>query len=220
MILTCPACATRYLTDPALLGAAGRMVRCAKCGHSWMQAPPPDMPRRVEVPIPPKMESAAPAHAVPARIAEKRPPRTGWWLAFLAVAVGCAALLAWLAHVYQVTSFDRVAEIADRLIKGGPALGEGLEFSNVRFERREIDGVTSIVIEGQVFNTTPEPQPIPTLKATLQDEQGRWLSDWTFSLGRPTLESGETVGFKVTSPNPPPTTRKLEVTFTEEPPEG
>lgn len=219
MILTCPACATRYLTDPALLGSAGRMVRCAKCGHSWLQTPPPDMPRRVDVPIPPRMESAS-AHAVPARIAERRPPRWGWWLAFLAVVLGCAALLGYLAHVYQVTSFDRAAEIVDRLTGGEPALGEGLEFSNLRFERREIDGVTSIVIEGELFNTTPETLPIPTLKATLQDEQGRWLSDWTFGLGRPALESGETVRFKVTSPNPPATTRRLEVTFTKEPPEG
>lgn len=49
MIVTCPACKTRYLTDPAALGLLGRMVRCAKCSHTWMQTPPADMPRRVDV---------------------------------------------------------------------------------------------------------------------------------------------------------------------------
>jgi len=49
MIVTCSACKTRYLTDPAALGLAGRMVRCAKCGHTWMQAPPADLPHRVDV---------------------------------------------------------------------------------------------------------------------------------------------------------------------------
>jgi len=53
MIVTCSLCKTRYLTDPAVLGLAGRRVRCAKCGHSWMQVPPMDMPRRVDVVSPP-----------------------------------------------------------------------------------------------------------------------------------------------------------------------
>ena len=39
MILTCPACQTRYVVDPALIGAAGRIVRCAKCANSWHQVP-------------------------------------------------------------------------------------------------------------------------------------------------------------------------------------
>ncbi|HLJ63127.1 MAG TPA: zinc-ribbon domain-containing protein, partial [Stellaceae bacterium] len=39
MILTCPHCSTRYQIDPNLLGAGGRAVRCASCGHTWHQAP-------------------------------------------------------------------------------------------------------------------------------------------------------------------------------------
>jgi predicted Zn finger-like uncharacterized protein len=38
MILTCPECATRYEADAAKFPAAGRKVRCAKCGHVWHQA--------------------------------------------------------------------------------------------------------------------------------------------------------------------------------------
>lgn len=53
MIVTCSACKTRYLTDPAALGHTGRMVRCAKCGHTWMQTPPADLPHRVDVLSPP-----------------------------------------------------------------------------------------------------------------------------------------------------------------------
>src|SRR5471032_2416724 len=39
MILTCPSCATRYQADEAKFPAAGRQVRCAKCGHVWHQGP-------------------------------------------------------------------------------------------------------------------------------------------------------------------------------------
>jgi predicted Zn finger-like uncharacterized protein len=47
MIVTCPACATRYQVDPTTIGPQGRTVRCSKCGHSWTQTPPDDLPREV-----------------------------------------------------------------------------------------------------------------------------------------------------------------------------
>jgi predicted Zn finger-like uncharacterized protein len=53
MILTCPACETRYnVADEAVSSAAGRQVRCANCGHIWhfaaaLQETLPLEPRRV-----------------------------------------------------------------------------------------------------------------------------------------------------------------------------
>ncbi len=39
MIITCPSCSSRYPVDAASFEPSGRKVRCAKCGHSWHQAP-------------------------------------------------------------------------------------------------------------------------------------------------------------------------------------
>lgn len=68
MIVSCPACATRFSLDAALLGPNGRNVRCAKCSHKWKQVPPADeMPPVVlDVPAPAAAaESVAPPPVAP-----------------------------------------------------------------------------------------------------------------------------------------------------------
>lgn len=39
MILTCPACDTRYVVKDGAIPPGGRQVRCASCKHSWHQDP-------------------------------------------------------------------------------------------------------------------------------------------------------------------------------------
>ena len=39
MILTCPACDTKYVVKDGAIPAGGRQVRCASCKHSWHQEP-------------------------------------------------------------------------------------------------------------------------------------------------------------------------------------
>lgn len=44
--IVCPNCAARYEVSAEVVGAAGRKVRCVRCGHVWLaraeeEAPPP-----------------------------------------------------------------------------------------------------------------------------------------------------------------------------------
>lgn len=58
MILTCPACATRFQVDSSAFGPAPRKVRCSVCRNVWQQAPLPD-------PVPPPAPEPAAAKPVP-----------------------------------------------------------------------------------------------------------------------------------------------------------
>lgn len=60
MIISCPACDTRYVVPESAIGVDGRTVRCAKCKHSWFQGQEPlDLTQQAE-------PEPAPAPAAPA----------------------------------------------------------------------------------------------------------------------------------------------------------
>lgn len=77
MIITCPSCSARYPVDAASFAPAGRKVRCAKCGHTWHQAPPADLPRPAddENAAGDDAAEAAEAAAAPASGPEYVPPQ-------------------------------------------------------------------------------------------------------------------------------------------------
>lgn len=209
MILSCPACSTRYLLEPAALGPSGRQVRCAKCGHSWRQAPPADMPREIDVSLPPPGTLALPESA-----GAGAGSRRGLGLPLLILvllALGLSGGYFFRARI--VAEWPATAAIYELIGIPVRTMGAGLELANVAFTWRQANGVTVIDVRGEVSNRTDRDIALPPLSVALSDDQDKQLFDWTFALDRPSIAPGETIVFKTEGKNPPPAATKLHVTF-------
>jgi predicted Zn finger-like uncharacterized protein len=246
MIITCPACSTRYSMDPLSLGPQGRRVRCAKCKHVWQQMPPEDMPKRVDLATPEPAPIPAPRPSVatnpkamgvglgssafdgPSEERVTIPPRprpaprngtsAGFGiLVLLIVIIGLAVAAGYFFQKQVVASWPDARMIYEALGIAEPVLGKDLEFSNITMVNQTIDGQPVLVVHGEIFNKGQVPIVVPNLLATLRNQKKQWLFDWVFKIEKASLAPGETVTFTTTAKSPPKDAKLLEVTFTEKP---
>jgi hypothetical protein len=176
------------------------------------------MPRQVSPPPPPPPPADAPVGRVslPALMPPRRRRGRYGLLLLAGVFVGLVLGLALLGREQIVLAWPEARAFYDLIGINATAVGAGLELGNVRFVRREVDGEDVIVIEGEVTNLTDQTKPLPTLRATLRNEQNQWLKDWTFRIDRVELGPGETANFRTTARNPPEASRRLSITFVED----
>lgn len=197
MILTCPACSTRFSVDPALLGANGRKVRCSNCGHSWFQlatptdpAPAPKSAARPapapSPPPPPPVEAELPA---PDDAHETEPRRRGgafgWLLLVLAIAliVGGGALF----RDEIVRAWPPAALLYERLGQPAPDPLQGFELTNTTLTR---DG-SGVRLEGLIVNRAATRRDVPPLSARLIDVgTGQVLAERRFNAPDAALDPG------------------------------
>ena len=241
MILTCPSCGTRYSVDGSKFPAAGRTVRCAKCGHSWHQAAEGPAPPAAEDPLP----EAAPAAAIPqaaatdpypvnpssgtrayapapAASAEARTPLgpklavAAGWIGLIAVVL----LIAVSAVRYRqdiAVIWPQSAGVYSSL--GLPVNATGIDFRQVNYRRESEDGQIVLAVTGMIVNAGKRQLPVPqTVRVTLSDADNKEIYHWTFKPSATVLAPGQSAPFLTRLSSPPAAARHLEVRFAKDEP--
>ena len=229
MILSCPQCETRYRSEMANFPAAGRKVRCAKCGHVWHQSAPepdvalPNAPALNSASEPPPTVSAVRAmlRAHPGPASEKRAPSRS-----LAERLGLAAGWLGLAAMIVLIGWEglqfrqEIASLWPRSSSLYASFGiavdpNGIELDDVNYQRAAENGQSVLSITGTLVNNSTRELRIPPVRITLTDDNQRELYNWTYRPPQPTLRPGERLRF-LTRLAGAPSTRHLQLHLASE----
>jgi predicted Zn finger-like uncharacterized protein len=231
MILTCPACSTRYEADESKFSPAGRSVRCAKCGHVWHQSAPaleaepepvfvaPEPPpSSFEAPPSPQAYTQPPSFEVEPQ--EQAPRAHSPWPRRLLLTVGWIGLAAvvagvgWTASVYRqqiVANWPQSASFYSKL--GLRTNISGLQIVDYQYHEEIQGGQPTLVVTGKLVNSGEHELSVPQIRASLSDDGKRELYHWTFMPAAISLRPGQTTRFVTRLSSPPPAARHLELRF-------
>jgi predicted Zn finger-like uncharacterized protein len=231
MILTCPACSTRYEADSAKIPPQGREVRCARCGEVWHASP---LLSGFETPSASSFATEEPSPEVYAQPvardeepqSEERPsaepaakPNADWlkriglsagWIALAAVVL----VIGFVASVYRqkvVEVWPQSASLYSRL--GMKVNATGLDIRDIKYTEAPQDGQRVLTVTGALTNVTNRELPVPQIRVGLIDGDKRELYHWTFAPDVMTLRPGQSTQFVTRLSNPPEQAAHAEVRF-------
>ncbi|MEY3703649.1 MAG: hypothetical protein RLZZ561_1269 [Pseudomonadota bacterium] len=237
MILTCPACETRYLIADGAIPAAGRQVRCASCKHSWFQPGPEESQRQAEeLPLPPPTPPEAAIAPAPSMAAsrieaegagsigaevppEDADPRPRWRLHIPPIwrwaLIGLLTLIALGLIGVGIVRYMGLEPQIEALIAQPRTTDSQLLLEVVRQPERRIleSGNELFAISGRIVNPTSEEQKIPDIRAELRNEKGQLVYGWTITPPQRTLEARGSVEFNAAEVNVPRNAQRLTISF-------
>jgi predicted Zn finger-like uncharacterized protein len=235
MILSCPACQTRYVVPDSAIGANGRQVRCAQCRRSWYQEPAaldlagaapaapvaapafvapqsrqePAAPVRRPIPPPPPQPEPEPdgydAFASAPPFRARRNPARMWTMLAALAAVAMSGA-ALALHYFGLPGFG------ERLVTGA-AGATSLGITGEGRLRRLGSGNVLLMITGRITNSTGEVQPVPQIRAELRDGQGRVVHSSSIAPPVDRLAPGQSASINAAVVDPPPAGRNLVLNF-------
>jgi len=220
MILNCPKCSSRFHVEAALLGADGRMVRCANCSHRWRAKPPADAPKVVT------LSSESPAASATASAPMSAPAVAAKSVAADTTAGQSKSLLSWLAGALVVlllasaiigrneivAAFPASAPIYQTL--GLPVTVElGLQFRSVTSEWKVEEGASVLMVGGEVVNGSEQNRSVPPIRISILDADGEELQHELIMVNDSTLGPGSRTPFAGRVIDPAEQGKNFRLTF-------
>lgn len=240
MIITCPACETRYYAGETSLGNRTRQVKCAKCGHKWTVVPdggwsetPEDEPeaqpwqepvRRIVDPLAegsepeaPSLRSSGAAEPPEAMDIYASPKPRSRILDRIVTAILAVMILTGLvaAAIQYRTEIVRAWPVLAGVYAevGMPVNVSGLEIKNPAWKVEDRNGVPFLVVSAEVQNTRREPVTLPRVNFVLRDKTKHELYRWNIELPRPELGPGQSLPFTSHLQSPPKEAHDVQIGF-------
>lgn len=91
----------------------------------------------------------------------------------------------------------------------------GLEIRNLTPAFSKIDNTPTLVVAGEVANTSGGVRKVPALRVSLKNAKGDVLKTWDFTIGRDELLAGETAPFQTSISTPPADASSAVVVFVD-----
>ncbi len=207
------------------IAADGTLLRCASCGHSWLESrateiAPAPAPRQVPAVIDhsPEPDQEIRRLVEASRLAQEdfaakrkvRRKRLAGWAAL------ATAAMAPLAVAFATP--ELVVKSLPVTVKGYSLIGQdiniyGLELRKLEMQNMSVDGTKVLAIKGEIANTSSSERRIPWLRFGLRAENGAEVYQWTLDTDSRPLRPGEMTNFVTRVAAPPESAEIVEIRF-------
>lgn len=89
----------------------------------------------------------------------------------------------------------------------------GLEIANVVTTKSRKDGISDLIVKGEIANVADNTVPVPPIHLIMRDDSRTNLYEWTVSAATPSLKAGERSRFTAIARNVPAGAIDVEVSF-------
>ncbi len=235
MLIACPSCSTHHNVPDDHLIADGSMIKCASCGHSWIEsraveiidvqpetiknhnfAQTPNLPA---IPVTPDAdyEAARIAKAIQQveekRLASQRERRTklrGWLT--LAACICAPLIFAGTFPATVVKALPGSIKIYDKL--GMNVNVYGFKFANISHQYVLAGKTRVLAIRGEIINISGKEKTVPSIHFTLKDKTGKNVYEWNLKgIARRPLHDGQATSFLTRVASPPKNADDFQIRF-------
>lgn len=243
MIITCPSCATSHNLPDGNFASDGSIIRCASCGHSWLEARAVEVIDSVDIadlirddiainqnaysttPNLPAIPQSPDTEYEAVRIA--RAVKQAEQTRLEAVAARRAKTRGWLTLAACISAPFVLAgafpEAVVRTLPGSIVMFDkvgidvniaGFTISNVTHQYLMAGGLRVLAIRGEIINVSGKEKTVPSLRFALRDKNRNEVYNWTLNgVARRPLRPGLSTSFLTRVASPPKLADDFQIRF-------